>query len=168
MPYDIEDTLTRLAEAVMEVLAIEVLRRVDPGEPYVVSQLFLRMHARFRDWDVGNEYDRVEDITKRLRHFNPATGKELEADIIPDLIVHRMGVRDNLLVVEVKRHINHDTERDVWKLRGMTAQQGEYRYAVGVHLILNVPAGVVVGCDVYTDGDIDAAWSAWLRARLPA
>lgn len=76
---------------------------------------------------------------------------------MPDLIVHRVGTQDhNLLVVEAKRHTNRDFAKDIWKLRGMTGQAGRYAYAVGVHLVLNIPAGRVVRADVYIDGAINA------------
>ena len=39
--------------------------------------------------------------------------------------------------------------------------------AVGVHLILNVPTGTVVACNVYIDGAVDAAYTTWLREHLP-
>lgn len=167
MPHDIQDVLARLATATVEVLQLDTMRYANPGERHVVSELFVRLRAQFPEWDVSNEYDRREQETKRLSHRNPKSGELLEADITPDLIVHHVGRRDNLLVIEVKRHVNTDIERDVWKLSGMTAAQGAYGYAVGVHLILNVPASTVVTCDVYVDGEVDAAQTAWLRERLP-
>jgi len=168
MRHDVQQVLMRLATATMSVLELEGMRYADPGERNVVSELFVRLRAEFPDWDVSNEYDRREQVKKRLAYDNPATGAMLEADITPDIIVHRIGVRENLLVVEVKRHVNTDMERDIWKLSGMTAARGAYGYAIGVHLILNIPAGIVVECNVYIDGAIDIAHTTWLRERLPS
>lgn len=42
--------------------------------------------------------------------------------IVPDLIVHRVGEKENLLVVEVRKVTNKDFDGDIWKLRGMTEQ----------------------------------------------
>lgn len=167
MPHHIREALTRLATGTSELLQSETLRYADPGERNVVSELHVLLRAQFPEWHVSNEYDRREQERKRLVHWHEAAGAVLEADITPDLVVHRIGARDNLLVVEVKRHTNPDLERDRWKLAGMTAIAGAYGYAVGVHLILNVPAAAVVACDVYRDGTIDGALTAWLRERMP-
>lgn len=101
MPHDIQDVLARLAAATTEVLHLETVRYADPRERHVVSELFVRLRPRFPEWNVSNEYDRREQETKRLLYRNPRSGALLEADITPDLVVHRVGHRDNLLVVEV-------------------------------------------------------------------
>jgi len=167
MRHDIPEILATFSSAVIEVLSLEALRYADPGERHVVGELFVRLRERFPDWDVSNEYDRREQVRKRPSHSNPSTGELLEADITPDLIVHRIGARDNLLVVEIKRHVNSDFERDVWKLMGLTAHQGAYGYAAGVHLVLNIPKQAVEKCDVYVDGAFHEAYTISLRALLP-
>lgn len=166
MPQDVHDALSRFAVAVRDLLTLDTLRYADPGEQNVVSELFVRLREQFPEWNVSNEYDRRERERKHLAHPDPITGTAFDADIKPDLIVHHIGTQDNLLVVEVKRHINKDIARDKWKLSGMTDSQGQYGYAAGVHLIVNVPGSSIAGCDVYVNGTVDADLTAWLRNRL--
>lgn len=157
----------RLASAVIDLLGTDEVRYANAGERQVVSELFARMRPLFPEWTVSNEYDRREQEQKRLRHRIPETGVDRDATITPDIIVHRVGKRENLLVIESKRHVNKDRESDVWKLSGMTTLAGQYGYALGVHLILNVPAGTVEGCDVYVDGAFEPALTAQLAGKLP-
>ena len=91
-----------------------------------------------------------------------------EGAIVPDLIVHRVGKKENLLVVEVKKANNHDFDGDIWKLKGMTEQAGEYCYLLGVHLVVDMQVGVVPRCDVYVDAALDHGLTAWVRDLLAA
>lgn len=148
--------LTQLVEAVRELFQLEQLVYADPGEPNVVSELFAMLRPRFPQHTVSNEYDRREQEIKRL-----GTSR-----IIPDLIVHRVGDQDeNLLVVEVKLAGNYNYASDVRKLNGMTDPDGEYRYAVGVHLILDVPRRRVYRGQVYIDGQVNSDLTAWFEAQ---
>lgn len=90
-----------------------------------------------------------------------------KADIVPDLIVHRVGTQDHhLLVVEANRHTNRDFAKYIWKLRGMADQAGRYAYAVGVHLVVNIPTGHLVRADVYIDVAIDAEATQWFAGHF--
>jgi hypothetical protein len=133
------------------------LAYADPGEPNVVSELFFLLRPRFPQHTVSNEYDRREQEIKRL-----GTSK-----IIPDLIVHHVGNQaDNLLVVEVKLAGNYNYKGDVRKVSGMTDPDGTYRYAVGVHLALNVPRRHVNRGHVYINGQVDKDLTAWFEAQF--
>ena len=149
--------LAQLVVATQELFQLGYLAYADPGEPNVVSELFFLLRPRFPQHAVSNEYDRREQQIKQL-----GTSK-----IIPDLIVHHIGNQDdNLLVVEVKLAGNYDYEGDVRKLSGMTDPDGEYRYAVGVHLALNVPRRRVNRGQVYIDGQVDPDLTAWFEAQF--
>lgn len=167
MPHDMYDVLGHFANAVTDLLAMQALREVDPGERAVVGELHVLLVPRFPDWNVNAEYNRSEADKKRLAAAIPVPGKK-DPLIYPDLIIHRINQRyENLLVVEVKKDRTLDAASDIWKLEGMTASNGPYRYAAGVHLLLNIPAGRVEGCDVYIDGSVDQALTAWLRQHFP-
>lgn len=159
------DALRRFAASVAEVLSDQNLAYAVPGEQAVVAELFVRMRPRFPGWTVSNEYDRREREQKRLA-YEDAAGRLRAAAIRPDLIVHKVGLKENLLVVEVKLHNNQDYERDLWKLRGMTDRKGSYAYEVGVHLILNLQKAEASGCRVFIDGAEDPEWTAWLSRLL--
>lgn len=160
------DALRRLADAIVDLFRNEHLRYAAPGERAVVAELYVRVRERFPEYQVNDEYDRRECAVKDLI-YPDAVGVMDEADIVPDLIVHRVGTQDqNLLIVEVKRHTNRDFDKDIWKLRGMTDQAGRYAYAVGVHLVLNVPDGRVARADVYIDGAINAEATQWFAGHF--
>lgn len=155
MKADVPIALEQLAAAVQELFQLEYLVRTNPGEPHVVSELHALLRPRFPEHTVANEYDRRELEVKKLD-----TSK-----IIPDLIVHVPEIRDhNLLVVEVKLAGNYNYKGDIRKLRGMTNPEGFYRYAVGVHLVLNVPKQRVTRAHVYLNGGIDPDLTAWFEA----
>lgn len=157
MKANVPAALEELAVAVVELFQDTNLTYADPGEPHVVSEIFALLRPRFPDHTVSNEYDRREREIKML-------GK---SKIIPDLVVHRVGHQaDNLLVVEIKLHGNYDYERDIRKLCGMTKEKGEYGYAAGVHLVLNVPRRRVTRGHVYIDGAVDSELTKWFEAKF--
>ncbi|MBA2238861.1 MAG: hypothetical protein H0W24_09245 [Lysobacter sp.] len=154
---DVAVSLNLLADAVRQLFNIETLAFADPGEPHVVSELFYLLRPRFPEHDVSNEYDRRVQEVKRL-----GTSK-----IVPDLIVHEIGTQDrNLLVIEMKLVTNTDCAGDIRKLRGMTDRAGAYGYAVGVHLVLDIPGRAVSRAEVYADGAADPALTEHLTKLL--
>lgn len=164
---DPQAALGIFAEAVLELLQDEELIYANPGERAIVMRLAQLLPARFPDWSIGYEWNRREDVAKRLRHGVTEDDLVCEGLIVPDIIVHRVGKRENLLVVEVKKANNKDYDGDIWKLEGMTVQDGAYGYAAGLHLVLDVPSGQVLLCDVYMNGALAPGSTAWMREQLP-
>ncbi|RPD85202.1 hypothetical protein [Luteimonas sp. 100069] len=157
MKATVPDALGQLVAAVHELFQIEYLARTSPGEPHVVSELHILMRPRFTRHTVSNEYDRREQEIKRL-----GTSR-----IIPDIIVHVPESPDeNLLVVEVKLAGNYNYKSDVRKLSGMTEQKGQYAYATGAHLVLNVPKLRVDRGHVYIDGALHPDLTAWFQGQF--
>jgi hypothetical protein len=164
---DPQAALEIFAEAVVELLQDAELIYANPGERAIVMRLAQLLPDRFPAWSVGYEWDRREDVAKRLRHGVTEDDLVREALIVPDIIVHRVGKRENLLVVEVKKANNRNFDGDIWKLEGMTIQDGPYGYAVGLHLVLDLRSGKVPLCDVYVDGAQHPDLSGWMRALIP-
>ncbi|WP_223217102.1 hypothetical protein [Rhizobium cauense] len=50
----------------------------------------------------------------------------------------------------------------------MTEQAGAYGYLVGLHLVIDVKAGIAPRCDVYVDAALDEELTEWMRAELGA
>ena len=161
-----QETLVIFAEAVLALLADKELAYADPSERAIVHRLAVLLEGKFPGWSLGVEWNRREDVVKKLAHGATEDDLIREGTIVPDLIVHRVGKRENLLVVEVKKSSNKNYAGDIWKLKGMTCQKGDYRYAVGVHLVVDVPASIIRKCDVYMDATWDENLSAWIHARL--
>ncbi|NML96124.1 hypothetical protein [Novosphingobium olei] len=170
MPDQTDDPKAALeifAEAVVELLQDAELIYANPGERAIVARLVQLLPSRFPGWSVGSEWNRREDVAKRLRHGVTEDDLVREGLIVPDIIVHRVGKRENLLIIEVKKANNKHYDGDIWKLEGMTDQRGDYGYAAGLHIALDLPAGQVRLCDVYVNGEQDPDLGDWMRTLLP-
>lgn len=166
MPDDLKTVLDIFASAVLELLGDKELAYADPSERAIVARLANLLQGKYPDWTLDLEWSRRQNVIKRLRYGlsdEELIGKDA---IVPDLIVHRVGKRENLLVVEVKKVTNTDYDGDIWKLKGMTEQAGAYGYLVGLHLVVDVKAGVAPQCDVYVDAELNDELTGWARERL--
>jgi len=119
------DVRTRLEQAIV------TLRRVDAdlfaagaSERSLTHRLACHLTALFPDWHVDCEYNRRHTGPKRLLHLRELfRNKRIEPDdddgptVFPDVIVHHRGAKNNLLVVEAKKHSSPDQERDREKLK---------------------------------------------------
>jgi hypothetical protein len=86
-----------------------------------------------RFYDIDAEYNRNMYDKKNLPSFPNGT--------YPDLIVHkRGGNEDNLLVVEFKTWWNNDRTNDEKRIKEFMAQDGEYRYKLGLSVLLKMEA----------------------------
>jgi hypothetical protein len=118
MSDDPKTTLDIFASAVLDLLGDEELAYADPSERAIVARLGNLLRGRYPGWSIDLEWSRRENVIKRLRYGlsdEELIGKDA---IVPDLIVHRVGKGENLLVVEVKKVTNTDYEGDIWKLKG--------------------------------------------------
>lgn len=161
-----KSTLDIFAAAVIKLLSDRELAYADPSERAIFARLANLLQGKFPGLSIDLEWSRRENVIKRLRYG--LSDEELigRDAIVPDLIVHRVGKRENLLVVEVKKVTNTDYEGDIWKLKGMTEQAGTYGYLVGLHLVLDVKAGAASQCDVYIDAELNEDLTAWMQERL--
>lgn len=168
MGDDPKSALHTFAVAVLELLSDAELAYANPSERAIVARLGNLLNGKYQGWSIDLEWSRRENVIKRLRYGlsdEELIGKDA---IVPDLIVHRVGKRENLLVVEVKKITNTDYEGDIWKLKGMTDQAGAYGYLVGLHLVVDVKGASAPMCNVYVDGDLDENLSVWMREQLTA
>lgn len=166
MVDELKQTLAVFAEAVRELLRDAELAYANPAERAIVARLGRLLDGKYPGWSIDLEWSRRETVIKRLRYGltdDELIGKDA---IVPDLIVHRVGKKENLLVVEVKKVTNKDFDGDIWKLQGLTEQAGPYAYAVGLHLVLDVKAGTVPRCDVYVDARLNAELKDWMAHVL--
>lgn len=166
MSDDPKATLDIFATAVLELLSDQELAYADPSERAIVARLGSLLKGKYPGWSLDLEWSRRENIIKRLRYGLSDEVPIGNGAIVPDLIVHRVGKRENLLVVEVKKVTNTDYKGDVWKLKGMTEQAGAYGYLVGLHLVIDVKAGVATQCDVYVDAELNEDFTGWMKERL--
>ncbi|MCR4673481.1 MAG: hypothetical protein K5675_00590 [Lachnospiraceae bacterium] len=89
-------------------------------------QLFMWKSRYLREYVLDCEYNRYNGDPKR-------NNNEL---IVPDIIIHKRGDDDNnLMVIELKSHWNHDITHDDKKIKAMTDPTGIYRYQKGLSLV---------------------------------
>jgi hypothetical protein len=165
MSDDPKTTLDIFATAALALLRDKELAYADPSERAIVARLGNLLNGKYLGWSIDLEWSRRENVIKRLR-YNLSDEELIGKDaIVPDLIVHRVGRRENLLVVEVKKVTNTEHDGDVWKLKGMTEQAGAYGYLIGLHLVVDVKAGAAPRCDVYADAELDEDLTIWMQER---
>lgn len=160
-----EDILQSLATATQNFLGGEKeLLALDVNERSLTHKLAELIQKQFPEWHVDCEYNRLMDAVKRLPRATETSSADTDGQTIyPDIIVHRRGTTDNLLVVEVKKSTNNKPGDEV-KLRALTSSDGEYQYELGVHLIFNCNAATVEKVTCYAQG---AANDALTKAAEP-
>lgn len=166
MRSELQAILSTFATAVRALLESKDLTYADPAERALVARIRDFLHGQFEGWSIDLEWNRREDVIERLRYgLNDDELIEKNA-IVPDLIGHRVGKRENFLVVEVKKASNKDFEGDIWKLKGMTEQARPYGYTAGLHLVIDLKAGTAPRSDVYVNAELDEPLTKWMQLEL--
>jgi hypothetical protein len=121
-------------------LAIELLSKNDSfllengaHERSITHKLAVYLQLQFPEYHVDCEYNLHGVETKRLPRECNGENKD---KVFPDIIVHIRGADDNLLVIEVKPHLNHD-KCDQIKLELFTAKSERFRYRYGLAIGLS-------------------------------
>jgi hypothetical protein len=127
----------------------------DVNERSISHKLASYLQDEFgNEWDVDCEYNRDHDIKKELT-IRPEI---VEADdttattVFPDIIVHRRGLDDNLLVIEMKKTTNlqrRAKDFDLDKLRAFRREKYHYQHT----LYLQLKTGFSIGVDEMRWGD---------------
>src|SRR4051812_45757436 len=142
--------LDKVAIALGDFYAREThLLAADLGERTLTHRLAVALESQFPGWNVDCDYNRLGERIWRLPKASiVSTDDELGKSIYPDIVVHRRGVPENLLAIEVRKASNHQPlEHDRHKLRGLTDPHLWFAYRTGVLLTLGRKS--VVGSEVY-------------------
>jgi hypothetical protein len=159
--------LNKLVAALQEFYAREsYLFEKDLGERALTHRLAVRIEDHFSGWDVDCDYNRLGERAWRLpRGSIVSTDDALGKSIYPDIVVHHRAVPDNLLVVEVRKAVNHQPmEHDRQKLKALTDPHLWFAYRIGV--LLALARMQVIDPEVYVGGSIDRALTCWFGDRL--
>ena len=113
-------------EAIQEFLQREsLLLKNDAGEQALSHRLAVVLEPKFKEWNIDCEYNRDVEAVKRLRYALSPNGNIEDRDVIPDIIIHRRKTSDNLLVIEIKKSTNRESDdKDIAKLRAFREQLG--------------------------------------------
>ena len=113
-------------ETIQEFLQREsLLLKNDAGEQALSHRLAVVLEPKFKEWNIDCEYNRDVEAVKRLRYALSPNGDIEDRDVIPDIIIHRRKTSDNLLVIEIKKSTNRESDdKDIAKLRAFREQLG--------------------------------------------
>lgn len=123
--------------------SLELLLRADEGilwidinERTISHRLAIYLEPHFPGWNVDCEYNRNHDDPKRLkidRRYVRSDDTQ-GTTVFPDIIVHRRGTDENLLVIEMKKTTSRESDNyDLSKLRAFKQQLG-YHFAVFIKI----------------------------------
>jgi len=96
----------------------------------------------FTGWDVDCEYNRREKNIKSVSGIG---------NVRPDIIVHKRGLSENLLVIEVKKADN-TLLKDKAKLIEFTKIDGDYHYQFGLLILLSMIKPYILNGEWYQRG----------------
>ena len=108
----------------------------DVNERSITHRLAVYLEEYFPGWNVDCEYNRDHEDPKRLdlqrRDTNSADTQA--TTVFPDIIVHKRGTDQNLLVIEMKKSSNPEgDEFDFQKLNEFKGQLG-YQFAIFIEV----------------------------------
>lgn len=126
-PKEIKNNILRALEELIKndyfLLTIEINERT------LTHQLAIYLQKYFLEYHVDCEYNRNGLDKKKLDSFKKdIKSDDIEASTVyPDIIIHKRGTRDNLVVIEAKKSTS-DMTNDERKLRAYKKDLG-YVYA---------------------------------------
>ena len=131
----------RVKRAIKQLFQNEgTLFYVDANERSLTHKLAEYLQREFSDFNVDCEYNRRGTEVKRL----PMNGMSCSPDdqdavtVYPDIIIHKRGIQDNLLVIEVKKsNSGRSNSFDKKKLCYFTSDR-DYLYRFGLFLSLDM------------------------------
>jgi hypothetical protein len=140
---DLKHVDERVQRVIRDCLSKEVeLLELDANERRITHKIAEHLQLVFRElgYDVDCEYNRDGYNTKKLwLRSRSVRNDDSEGDtVFPDIIVHRRGTRNNLVVIEAKKITNGDRS-DLEKLKAFKTQLG---YKLCYRLIVNVGKGL--------------------------
>jgi hypothetical protein len=120
------------------------LLKIDANERAISHRLGLYLQLLFEDWNVDCEYNRDLDNPKRLKTYmgffdaDQRVWNIAETDpitVFPDIIAHKRGTHDNLLIIEIKKTTSKiSSDFDYFKLKEFKYQYG-YKHALFLKII---------------------------------
>lgn len=111
----------------------------DANERSITHKLAEHLQREFPYWHVDCEYNRLGSNAKRLRlplvDEQTCTAATEARTVYPDIIVHRRGTQQNLVVIEVKKQGGAPVTEDEAKIKAFSKDSG-YAYQYGLLLTI--------------------------------
>ena len=150
MTIEVDEIVRRIRAAFVVLAARDLaLLEMDANERTVTHKFAEYLQREFMDWDVDCEYNRDGHDPKRLslRPSTVSTDDTKATSVFPDVIVHRRGSRENLVVIEAKKSTTASTGHDELKLSNYKSQLG-YQFAFSIVLPVGEQEAVLSGADL--------------------
>lgn len=129
------EILEKLKSGVNEVIKKDgFLFKIGVNERSISHKLACYLEKYFPDWDIDVEYNRDETEIEKLEGIRECNNRVTDL-IYPDIIVHKWGKHENLLVMGIK--MNSNDKCDDMKLKKLTDLSGDFAYKFGFFLNFN-------------------------------
>ena len=103
-------------------------------EQAFVFRVGIHLHELLKKSDFES-YDLDVEYTKN--HGEPKRSEIINQGIRPDLLIHQRNTHNfNVMAVEFKGHWEKDYEQDLVKLKALTSSDDDYRYHIGVFVLI--------------------------------
>jgi hypothetical protein len=137
----------KISQALEQLLDHDAyLLQIDANERAISHRLGMYLQLLFEEWHVDCEYNRNLGDPKRVKtakgFLDPAAHTRSIAEteaitVFPDIIIHKRGTSNNLLVIEMKKTTSQVGDAfDYFKLRSFKYQL-RYPHALFLKLITN-------------------------------
>ena len=116
----------------------------DVNERSISHRLANYIEPHFPGWNVDCEYNRNHDDSKRLDIYprNVESDDTQATTVYPDIIIHRRGTDENLVVIEMKKTTSAEADDyDLGKLRAFKTQLG-YQFAIFIKVVTGGNFGI--------------------------
>ena len=134
----LEASLDKLILAEREIITNDI------NESSISHRLANYLEPHFPGWNVDCEYNRNHDDPKRLQiqRRNIESDDTQATTVFPDIIIHRRGTDDNLVVIEMKKTTSQESDSyDIGKLNAFKEQLG-YQFAIFIKVRTGGAAGI--------------------------
>jgi hypothetical protein len=117
----------------------------DVNERSISHKLANYLEEHFNGWNVDCEYNRNGCDSKRLNieAKNIKSNDNQGTTVFPDIIIHRRGIKDNLVVIELKKTTGQDEQYDLCKLKAFKDQLN-YRCAIFIKVRTGKDFGIEI------------------------
>lgn len=138
-----EDIKSNVKLAIDEIVRNDsFLFKNDVAERTITAKLACYLQNRFEDWDVDCEYNRNGIDPKRLKDVCNSTVNGDGSLVYPDVIIHKRNINNNLVVIEVKKTTNIESDEcDLTKLRAFKSELN-YKYCLFIRFKVGTEIGI--------------------------
>jgi len=105
----------------------EYLLKKNLNERTISHKFAEYLQRKFAGWNVDVEYNKNKDDIKKIKHIDDIKR------VFPDIIIHKRGSRDNLLIIEIKKNASEKVkEKEIDRINKFKSQI-DYSYGLFIN-----------------------------------